>query len=383
MRYYGITWDHPRGYNALAAAAKRLDQAGKDISIHWHKHPLEGFESHPIEGLCERYDLVIMDHPHVGEAVRADCLVPLEELLPAATIAQIDKDTIGPSVESYLFEGRHWALPLDAATQVMAVRPDLFQATPPNSWQQVLQTAVDDGSMLLSLAGPHAILTYFSLCVSQGEAADYTDRASLFSDKTGTAALEMLLELSRIAAPQSFEWNPIQILDAMSAGNDFAWCPLIFGYVNYSDPKLKHPIRFHNAPVWEGSSSRGSVLGGTGIAVSRRCEVTPALIDHIVWLMSDEAQSKLIPANRGQPSRRTAWEDEQVNVDWGNFYRQTAETMDQAYIRPRHDGYIRFQTEASQLLREGLMSRRSPARLLSSLRALFERSCHGWMKETA
>ncbi len=69
-----LTWDHPRGYNALAAAAKLSETANSGLDIHWDKQPLEGFESHPIADLCARYDLVVLDHPHVGEAISGNCL---------------------------------------------------------------------------------------------------------------------------------------------------------------------------------------------------------------------------------------------------------------------------------------------------------------------
>jgi len=46
-QYCGLTWDHPRGYNALAAAA----EASGGL-LHWDKQPLEGFESHPIGELA-------------------------------------------------------------------------------------------------------------------------------------------------------------------------------------------------------------------------------------------------------------------------------------------------------------------------------------------
>ena len=64
----GLTWDHPRGYVALERAAERARAEGLDL--HWERQPLEGFESHPIEDLAERYDLIVLDHPHIG-----DCLL--------------------------------------------------------------------------------------------------------------------------------------------------------------------------------------------------------------------------------------------------------------------------------------------------------------------
>ncbi|MCJ7872787.1 enoyl-CoA hydratase-related protein [Phaeobacter sp. J2-8] len=39
MTYLGLTWDHPRGFNALAAAEKNGGP------VHWDVQPLEGFET--------------------------------------------------------------------------------------------------------------------------------------------------------------------------------------------------------------------------------------------------------------------------------------------------------------------------------------------------
>ena len=78
-RYLGLTWDHPRGFRALEAAAA----ADAAISLRWERQSLEGFEAHPIADLAERYDLIVLDHPHLGDAVAAGCLVPLESVFAA------------------------------------------------------------------------------------------------------------------------------------------------------------------------------------------------------------------------------------------------------------------------------------------------------------
>jgi hypothetical protein len=56
-----------------------LDPVRDGLSIAWDKQPPDGFESHSIADLCSRYDLVVLDYPHIGEAVEADCFVPLED----------------------------------------------------------------------------------------------------------------------------------------------------------------------------------------------------------------------------------------------------------------------------------------------------------------
>jgi multiple sugar transport system substrate-binding protein len=110
-------------------------------------------------------------------------------------------------------------------------------------------------------------------------------------------------------------------------------------------------VSFHNAPRAVAGGRPGSTLGGTGIGISKRCEITPELKQHLLWLMGADAQIGFIPGHAGQPSRRDAWHDAGVNRNWGDFYENTADTLENAYVRPRFNGYIKFQSEASALLR--------------------------------
>ena len=344
LEYRGLTWDHPRGYNALAAAAA----AARDVAIAWDKHSLEGFESRSIAEQCACYDLVVLDHPHVGEAVAADCLAPLEELFAGQELAQWGDAAIGPSLKSYLYAGRHWALPLDAATQVMACRRDFAEA-PPTSWDAVIALA-ERVPVALSLAGPHAALSFQSVCGALGAEPpqprdDFVDRG------IAREAYAILARLTGDATRAAAGLNPIAILETMATGDGPALCPLIYGYVNYS---AGGAIAYADAPRGPGGRI-GSTLGGTGIAVSRRAKVTPQLLDHLRWLMSDAVQRDFIPAHDGQPSLRSAWTDPQVDAAAKGFYSATRATIAAALIRPRHNHAIAFQTEASTLLRAGLL----------------------------
>lgn len=356
-----LTWDHPRGYNALAAAAEGLQRASADLRIQWDRQPLEGFESHPIADLCERYDLVVLDHPHVGEAVKGACLVPLEDIFDADVLSDLNAATIGPCLASYFYSGRHWALPLDAATQVLAMREDLIETRPPTTWDDVVVLSKETGAVALSLAGPHAILTFLSIASALGAPATECDPEKLVSADTGAEVIDLMASLAAHSPASVRDLNPIGILEHMSEHQDVALCPLIYGYVNYSGPGAGNRIAFHNAPRGVEGGCPGSTLGGTGIGISRRCTMSPELKRHLLWLMSEEVQTNFIPDHDGQPSNRAAWADGAVNARWGQFYSNTAETLEQAYVRPRHDGYIAFQSEASEILR-GALGERMPAR---------------------
>jgi multiple sugar transport system substrate-binding protein len=157
----------------------------------------------------------------------------------------------------------------------------------------------------------------------------------------------------------------------MASNDDVVLCPLVYGYVNYAAPQTGHQVAFHNAPRRIPGGRPGSTLGGTGIGISRRCEITPALKRHLLWLMSRGAQVDFIPAHDGQPSRRVAWHDPRVNARWGGFYENTAATLEQAYVRPRHDGYIAFQGKASALLRQAFEDKAPADGVLESLQALY------------
>ncbi len=367
--YRGLTWDHPRGYNALAAAAAQADT----LALRWDKHPLEGFESHPIGDLCARYDLVVLDHPHVGEAVAAGCLVPIEDLFGAAEVAAWHAAVAGPSLASYHYAGRHWALPLDAATQVMAYRRETV-ALPPLEWAQLPAFATDH-AVALSLAGPHAALSFQSICGALG--FDPAAPRDGFMDRAiAREAYNLMAALTGDTTRRAADLNPIAMLGAIERGEGIDLCPLIYGYVNYAT----RGVGFADAPAGRGGRI-GSTLGGTGIGVSKRCEVTPELLDHLRWLMSEPVQRGFIPQHDGQPALRAAWQNVTVNSATGGFFAATLATVEAASLRPRHDGAIAFQTAASARLRGALLDGDAAEPVLDDLET-FYRSHHPAGAET-
>ncbi|MFG2512350.1 extracellular solute-binding protein [Streptomyces sp. NPDC048584] len=356
MTYAGLTWDHPRGHDALAASAGDL--------IRWAVQPLEGFESHPVDELCARYDLVVLDHPHLGEALAAGCLRPLDDLFTPAELARWGADSIGPTMCSYAMDGRQWALPLDAATQVAATRTDLA-GDAPATWDEVYRLA-RRAPVALSLAGPHAFLTFTSLAVALGE-EPATDPDELIGHRTGLAVLGLMAAIDALAPPETRALNPIGLLELMTGTDRLAHCPLVYGYVTYADR-----IAFTDAPVSGPGGRPGSTLGGTGLALSTRSTPSTELLDHMRWLMSPTTQRDFLPRHSGQPSARAAWADPGIVA--ADFYRRTTTTCEQAWVRPRHAGYIRFQGEASAVVRDALAGRADHRDALDRLRALYRAS---------
>ena len=99
--YTGITWDNPRGKNALYASIPvARERLGLDIS--WNAHSLEHFEAHPIDDLAERFDLVIMDEASqlkpeeaIGSIARGGQLVVVgdpKQLPPTSFFSRMTQD---------------------------------------------------------------------------------------------------------------------------------------------------------------------------------------------------------------------------------------------------------------------------------------------------
>ncbi|MFC3073518.1 extracellular solute-binding protein [Shinella pollutisoli] len=371
MTFVGLTWDHPRGYDALAETARRANAERAEPLIHWNKQPLEGFESAPIRTLAEENDLLVMDHPHIGEAVAEGCFLPLEDLYSAEQIEAWRRGSVGPSAESYRWDGRTWALPLDVATQVMARRADRVPA-PPSNWDEVVAIA-RRLPVAQSLAGPHAVLTLMSMVAGAG---GRVGGAEFLSDAKGAAALDIMQRLYARRPSGSETLNPIGLLEAMARGGDVALVPLVFGYVTYAAAgHAPHVLAFSD--TIRAAEGRGGVIGGTGIAFSRRCRPTAELLAHIASLLSVPTQVETFPAFGGQPSARAAWQDAAVNDAWGGFYRNTLTTAETALLRPRFDGYIAFQTAAAERIRAALERREEPETTLAILRTLWLRARHG------
>jgi multiple sugar transport system substrate-binding protein len=159
----------------------------------------------------------------------------------------------------------------------------------------------------------------------------------------------------------------------MAASGGPAYCPLVYGYVTYQRPLGGEPgssrLAAFDAPAGRGGI--GSVLGGTGLAITRSAIELGAAAALIRTLLSDEAQIGLYAELGGQSSARQAWQHPWADAAAGGFYRATLRTVEQAWVRPRFAGYPEFQTTASAVLREGLLAGDPHAGLVRRVNQLY------------
>jgi multiple sugar transport system substrate-binding protein len=367
----GMTWDHPRGYDPLAACSALWRERTR-VEIGWDRRSLQDFESYPVEELARAYDLIVVDHPHVGQIIREACLTPLDDPGREGELEALARGSVGPSFESYRM-GRLWALPIDAAAQVQAWRPDLL-AGPPASWDEVMALA-REGRVHCPMRPPHSLMSFYTLCGQLGRPCR-VEGPDLVDAETGVRVLDLLAELVAHLDPSCFDMDPIAVLEQMGeAASRIACAPLIYGYVSYAQQGLRPArIAFADiAPVADRGPA-GSAIGGTGMAVSAFSEHQHEAVDFAFWVAGGDVQRGPYAAAGGQPAHADAWEDEAVNAPVLDFYRATRATLEASWVRPRHDGYMPFQHAASERINRALQARERAAGVVDELNAMFRAS---------
>lgn len=364
----GLTWDHPRGINPLrAASAVWAWENGSEIA--WEARSLTAFGDSAISSIAKDFDLLIIDHPHVGTAAEADCLLPLEGSLDPAVLSRLSGEGAGPSHVSYRYGGRQWALAVDAAVQVSSRRSDLIGNSVPDAWLEVPAFARELRTHGLDMAVPlvpgDCICCFLTLTASFGAPLA---AGQAFPTDTAGRVLEFLHELVSVAHPLSLTWNPIAMYDAMSSSDEVAYCPLAFGYSNYSRNGFRpHKITYSDLPT-----PRHGLLGGAGIAVSRWATHPHEAARFAAWLCSSEVQRTLYCSADGQPGNRLAWMDSACNALTDDFFTATLDTLDTAYVRPRSPGYVSWQVIAGNHIHDLLSGHITLASCLHSLESTFD-----------
>lgn len=368
----GMTWDHSRGFDPMVATSRAFAEAHPGISITWEKRSLQAFADRPIEEMADTYDLMVIDHPHVGEVSRSGLLYALDTSPHADELRVLNDQSVGASHPSYEFDGHQWALAIDAATPVAAFRPDRIDEAP-KEWSDVVSLA-RKGDVAFALIPINALMTFMGLArnidAELAQGADFIDRHA------GLEVLGMLGEIGALVDPKCLTLDPIGIYEWMGRIADGpSYSPFGYGYTNYSRAGYcRFPLIFADAPGIGGNGPRGTVIGGTGIAVSATSPHRDLAADYAFWIAGAECQSGLFFDAGGQPGNAVAWDSEHCNAASRNFFRNTRETLETSWLRPRYDGYMGFQDRGGDIVHAFLRGDADINATLNALQNAYEES---------
>lgn len=373
VRLKGLVWGHRRATEPMKALTSAFSAVRPDITLDWQVRSLADFEHQALSDVASACDIVLLDHPFAAEIVASGAFLPLSGLGLGCDLTDA-ASFIGASLASYRFGGSVWAVPVDGACQHAAYRPDLMSGHAlPLGWDDVLTlgAALRREGRWLGLAAltPHAGLVLAALMANLGRPWQTDPDLAFAVDRGGFAeAYDLLTQLIAFCPPEVTDWNAIHLHDAMTTRDDIVYCPCVFGYATYAEPGPRR-LAFADFPGPRAPHPAGAVLGGAGLAVSRRTAAPEAALACAAFCAEAATQS-LIAFHHGQPARIEAWSAAEADRRLGGYLSAVRKTIDAAWVRPRTRGYIPFQAHFGRLIAEALRTRRPVRGLWADVEAL-------------
>jgi multiple sugar transport system substrate-binding protein len=358
----GMTWAHPRGVDGLRASDSLLMER-HGVTIEWAERSLLDFGDQHVAAFARDFDVMVIDHPHVPDAVDAGVLLPLDS---ADRLAELARESVGASHESYQYRGNQWGLGIDAAAQVSAFRPDLADGAPV-FWSDALELA-RAGTVLWPYKPVDAFSTFATLLAQRGAPLGAPEQ---FIDRTAAVqVLEFMMELAAAVPAWCAEANPIAVAEALVNDGDYSVGVALYGYTNYSRAGFRpNLLAYDDIPSFDGRAT-GSTLGGAGIAVSATTPHPELATAVAMTLAGADVQSGPYTDAGGQPGNLRAWKSETANAATHGFYRNTLRTLERAWVRPRVLGWPDLQFALSHIVRDAVVSRTVNNAVISAIEAL-------------
>lgn len=365
----GMTWDHPRGVDGLRASNSLLVER-HGVTIEWEARSLLAFGDQHVADFAHEFDVMVIDHPHVPDAVEAGKLLPLDAV---PGIDELARESVGRSHESYRYRDAQWALGLDAAAQVSAFRPDRADGAPV-FWSDALREA-RTGAVLWPYKPVDAFSTFATLLAQRGAPlGESLVGPGPFLDRgVGGEVIEFMIELADAVPDWCADANPIDVAEALvSDESDYSVGVALFGYTNYSRPGFRNRLlAYDDLPSFDGLSA-GSTLGGAGIAVSASTQHAELALAVAATLAGADVQSGPYTEGGGQPGNLRAWRSEATNAATHGFFRNTLRTLERAWVRPRVAGWPDLQLALSYLVRDAILAHRANDAVLDAIERLPE-----------
>jgi len=364
----GMSWDHPRGLDSLVNSNSfLLEQYG--ILVDWDARSLLAFGDQPIVEFYSDYDLLVIDHPHVPDAVHSETVLSFDELLTADQMESLARTSVGESHNSYKYQGKQWALAIDTAAQVSAYRPDKADRSP-IFWSEVLDIA-KSGTLLWPHKPVDAFSTFATLMAQRGTPLANSD--TFIDQSTAAEVLDFMVELSASVPDFCLTSNPIDIAEVLSTSDEYVHGVCMYGYSNYSRVGFRsHLLHYDDLPSLDGRAT-GSQLGGAGIAISSKSR-NPELAAQVAFLLSSpEIQSTTYVSAGGQPGNIAAWKSNSVNQLTHGFFANTLRTLENAWVRPRVFGWPEIQYATSQIIHRVLIEKKVQHSDISAMEETYAR----------
>ena len=124
---------------------------------------------------------------------------------------------VGPSTESYRWEGRLFARPIDAACQVSVAVAGRLDALP-DSWTDI-EALAREGRVTWPLKAPHAFLSFCTLAANRGIALGNAGDCDFIDPAGAEQVLDLMRGIVAWLPPDCRMSDPIDALERLSAAD--------------------------------------------------------------------------------------------------------------------------------------------------------------------
>lgn len=337
----------------MVAVSQRYEELHPGVRIHWEKRTLDEFGHKPIDQMIHNYDLIVIDHPWAGFCFDRNLVLDLKRLLSPLQWDELEQNSVGKSFESYHYENKLLAIPIDAAAPAPSWRPDLMAERNlqlPATWDDLIGLA-DQKQAIMPGFGADLFLNWMMLLHALN-ANPFTELDQICDKDKALEAMLLLKRLAESMPEEMFEWNPIKTAELMTQSDDFAYCAFAYSYGNYCRPSyVEKPLKYGNHIQFNKKPLR-SILGGTGLSISAGCKEVPLAVDFSMYCAGATMQSSLYTYAGGQPVRNEAWLSKDLNSFGGGFFADSYAAHEEALLRPRYNGYVAFQEKGGLPLQQ-------------------------------
>ena len=375
----GITWGHRRAIDPLVEASRALAEGHGGRTVDWTARDLRAFEHQPLAEAIRDCDLLVFDHPFIGEIAGSGLFLPLDDVLARVPGGAAEETYAGPSLRSYRWQGKVWGAPVDAATMNAIVRPDLLRPLDcpvPRQWDEViaLGRAARRQGLWLGLANGdhHGFLAVGTLMHNLGAHWTGTPEGGLVFDFDVFArALDALDEANSYAHPDCGHFNSIALHDAMTTRDDLVYCPLTYGYATYGEADFgRRRLGFGPFPGLVEPRCAGTLVGGAAVGITAHCRDPEAAKTYVAFLLQRKTQDGIFARHHGQPATTSSWGDHAIDAAFNGYFSSVRETLQQAAVRPRFKGFGRFEKQAGRHVGAYLRKEMARSALLTAMREL-------------
>jgi multiple sugar transport system substrate-binding protein len=306
-------------------------------------------------------------------------IVPIDEVISAAEIADLEKDIPAHYLDTWRYKGRLYALPNDSNAQWSFYRKDLFNAAGaslPAKWEDaaaVAKSLTKNGvyGYTASLRrGEYAGAHFSSVLFSYG--GDYWDQGfnPTINNDAGKRAIEIMLELMDYADPGSINAGEDDTAQVVASGVA-AWAPLEWGRSDLTDIKRTNTAaNIETAvPPAGGDHPAAPCLGGQAYMIASWSQHKAEAAKFISYATGSKVMHKFVE-NQGQPARSSALNDAE-NVKIGRYFPTLQKVLAQGHPFPAIPESYQFLVELGNHVAEILTKQTTPEQGLQAANDAF------------